>query len=221
MSVMVKICGINSLEAADATVRAGADLAGFAFHPASPRRVGPETARALAEHLRGRIRLCAFLSDAGDETIASAVAATRPDFIQLHGNETPGRVAEVRARFGAAVIKAISIAEASDFAGLSAFEDVADMILFDAKAPVDATRAGGHGVAFDWQLLRRRSYARPWLLAGGLNAENVARAIAVSGAPGVDVSSGVETSPGRKSADMIRAFVSTAKNAQFVSEARS
>ncbi len=221
MSVIVKICGINSVEAADASVRAGADLVGLAFHPASPRRVSLDTALALAERLRGRIRLCALLCDADDETMATIVARVRPDFIQLHGSETPARVAEVRARFGLAVIKAIPVAEGSDLGSLPAFEEVADMILFDAKAPVDSARAGGHGVAFDWQLLRGRKYVRPWLLAGGLNPDNVARAIQVSGAPGVDASSGLELLPGQKSAALIGAFVTNAKNVSFVSQERA
>jgi phosphoribosylanthranilate isomerase len=165
--------------------------------------------------LRGRARIAALLVDANDETIAAAIAASQPDFLQLHGHETPARVAAIRSQFGKPVIKALAIADAADLAEASEYEKAADMLLFDAKAPANAARPGGHGAAFDWQLLRGRSFSRPWLLGGGLNAENVARAVQTSGAPGVDVSSGVETSPGVKSADMIGAFVATVRNLEF------
>ena len=215
MGVLIKICGINSAETADAAARAGADFVGLNFHPASPRHLKLDIARALAERLRGRVQLVAVLADATDETIAGTIAAAAPDFLQLHGRETPARVAEIRARFGKPVIRAMAIADASDFANAAAYEQSADMMMYDAKAPDGAPRPGGHGVAFDWQLLRGRSFARPWLLAGGLSPENVARAIRSSGAPGVDVSSGVETAPGVKSAEKIAAFVSAARAAQY------
>ena len=221
MSIQVKICGITSADAADAAMRAGADFVGLNFHPRSPRNVQPEQAVSLAARVRGRCRLAVLLADARDEDIAAAVAAARPDFIQLHGGETPERIAAVRLRFALPVMKAIAIADAGDFAGVSAFEKVADMLLFDAKAPPNASRPGGHGAAFDWQLLRGRAFARPWLLAGGLTAENVGRAIRAADAPGVDVSSGVETSPGIKSADMIRDFVSAVRAAEFAKEPQS
>lgn len=216
MALTVKICGINTAEAADAAARAGADFAGLVFHAKSPRFVTADKARALAERLRGRLRLVALLADADDETIAAAVAAVRPDFLQLHGSETPERIGALRTRFGLAVIKAISVADAADIAAAKAFDEAADMLLFDAKAPKDAARPGGHGAPFDWQLLRGRTFQRPWLLAGGLAPENVARAIAASGAPGVDVSSGVESAPGVKSPEMIAAFVAAARGAQFL-----
>ncbi len=215
MGVLVKICGINAAEAADAAARAGADFAGLNFHPKSPRCVSPEAARSLAERLRGRARLVAILCDADDEAIAAAVSAANPDFVQLHGHETAERAAAIRARFGKPVIKVFPVADKDDFAEVPRFEAVADMFLFDAKAPSNAAISGGRGVAFDWQLLRGRSFPRPWLLAGGLDAENVARAIAVSGAPGVDAASGVETAPGVKSAEKIAAFVANARAAQY------
>jgi phosphoribosylanthranilate isomerase len=211
MAVQIKICGINSVESADAALRAGADFAGLVFFPASPRNLRADQAASLAARLRGRTRIVALLVDANDEAIATAIAAAQPDFLQLHGRETPARVAEIRGQFGKPVIKALSIADASDFSDLSAYEGVTDMMLFDAKAPANAARPGGHGAAFDWQLLRGRSFSRPWLLGGGLNADNVARAIETSGAQAVDVSSGVETSPGVKSAEMIANFVIAAK----------
>jgi phosphoribosylanthranilate isomerase len=215
MAIQVKICGINTAEAADAALAAGADFAGLVFFPASPRYVRPDQAASLAARLRGRTRIVALLADAKDDAIAGAIAAAAPDFLQLHGKETPERVGEIRARFGKPVIKVISVADASDLAGAASYE--ADMLMFDAKAPAAADRPGGHGAAFDWQLLRGRSFSRPWLLAGGLNAENVARAIRACDAPGVDVSSGVETAPGVKSPEMIRDFVAKARNANYAS----
>jgi phosphoribosylanthranilate isomerase len=215
MSTQVKICGINSVESADAAVRAGADFAGLVFHPKSPRNLTRERAAALAARMRGRLRLVALFADAGDEEIGETVKFAKPDFLQLHGNETPQRVGTLRAQFGIPVIKVVAIADVSDMAYAAKYEAAADMLLFDAKAPDCATRPGGHGVAFDWQLLRERSFSKPWLLGGGLNAANVARAIHAADAPGVDVSSGVETTLGVKSPDMISAFVAAARAAQF------
>jgi phosphoribosylanthranilate isomerase len=220
MSILVKICGINSAEAADAAVRACADLAGLVFHPKSPRHLSLDAARALAERMRGRLRLVALLADADDATIAAVLKAVQPVYVQLHGHETPERTGEVRARFGLPVIKAIQIAESGDFAAVPDYEIAADILLFDAKPPGGMARPGGHGAAFDWQLLRGRSFSRPWLLAGGLTPANVARAIASAEAPGVDVSSGVETAPGVKNAGLIAEFVAAARSAHLA-EARS
>ena len=205
MGVLVKICGINSVEAADAAVRAGADFAGLVFYRKSPRNLTLDQARSLAARMRGRTRLAALFVDASDEEIGAAVKAAEPDFVQLHGRETPARTADIRARFGVPVIKAFAVAEAPDLAGAANYD--AEMLLFDAKGE----SPGGTGAAFDWQLLRGRNFSRPWLLAGGLNAENVARAIEVSGAPGVDVSSGVETAPGVKSPELIVEFAKEAR----------
>jgi phosphoribosylanthranilate isomerase len=220
MGVQVKICGISSVESADAAVRAGADYVGLVFHAGSRRNLSTEFAGALAEHLRGRVRLVTLVADAGDERIDAIVRAVRPDFLQLHGSETPERIAAIRARFGCPVIKSIAVADASDLADVARFAAVSDMLLFDAKAPQGAERPGGHGAAFDWQLLRGRSISRPWLLAGGLSPDNVARAIASSQAPGVDVSSGVETAPGQKSPELIRAFIEAARS-PFSAEAQA
>jgi len=221
MAILVKICGINTPEAADAALRAQADFAGLMMHPKSPRHVAPEQAASLAARLRGRIRLAAVLVDPSDEALAAALAAAKPDFIQLHGSETPARVAAVRAHFGVAVIKVIPVAEPSDLADVARYEDAADMLMFDAKPPPGAAREGGLGAAFDWQILKGRKFSRPWLLAGGLTAENVARAIRLTEAPGVDVSSGVETAPGRKSPELIAEFTAAAKSAHFASESRT
>jgi phosphoribosylanthranilate isomerase len=221
MAVLVKICGITSVEAADAAAKARADFAGLVFHRKSPRYVDPIRAGSLAQHLKGRLRTVALLVDANDEEIAGVVAVVKPDFLQLHGSETPARTGAIRSRFGIPTIKAFAIADAADFATVAVYNDAVDMFLFDAKAPESAARPGGHGAAFDWQLLQGRSFARPWLLAGGLNAENVARAIRTSETLGVDVSSGVETEPGVKSPEMIRGFIEAARNAQFVREAEA
>lgn len=219
MTIQVKICGIASAEAADAVLRAGADFAGLVFHPGSPRRVALGQAAQLAMRLKGRARVVALFSDPGDDELAAAIAAAKPDMLQLHGREAPPRVAEIRARFDRPVIKAVAVAEAEDFASVPQYERVADMLLFDAKPPRAATREGGHGAAFDWRLLRGRTFSRPWLLAGGLNPENVARAIGAAEAQAVDVSSGVETAPGVKDADLILRFVTSARAAQFTREA--
>jgi phosphoribosylanthranilate isomerase len=211
MSIAVKICGITSAEAADAAIAAGAAYGGLVFHPGSPRFVMPEAARALAERLRGRLKIAALVADMDDGELESAVRAARPDFLQLHGKESAGRVAGIRARFGLPVIKALPLAEAADLAAVPAYEAVADILLFDARPPRDAAYPGGHGAAFDWKILAGRAFARPWFLAGGLSPENVARAIALSGAKLVDVSSGVETAPGIKSPARIAAFVAAAR----------
>lgn len=215
MGIQVKICGINSVESADAAVRAGADFAGLVFFPASPRNLTCEQGASLAERMRRRARLVVLMVDAKDEEIAAVVKAVRPDFLQFHGSESPERVGAARSQFGVPIIKALAIAEVSDLARAPAYADVADMFLFDAKAPANAARPGGHGAAFDWQLLRGQSFSRPWLLAGGLNAENVVRAVKSSDAPGVDVSSGVETAPGVKDAQMISDFVAAARAASY------
>jgi phosphoribosylanthranilate isomerase len=219
MSVLVKICGITSAEAADAAVRAGADMAGLVFHAKSPRNLMPEQAVSLAARMRGRLRLVAMLCDASDEALAAAVATVKPDYIQLHGAETPARAGAIRSRFGVPIIKVFSVAEPSDFASVPRYEDVADMLMFDAKPPPGATREGGLGGPFDWQIVKGRKFARPWLLAGGLNAQNVARAIGITEAPGADVSSGVETAPGIKSPELIAQFTAAAR--RYASETRA
>ncbi len=218
MSIQVKICGITSADAADAAIRAGADLAGLMLHPRSPRYLSRDQAAALAARMRGRLRLAVVLVEPDDETLTAAVAALKPDFIQLHGAETPARVAAIRSAFGVAVIKVIPVAEAADLADVPRYEDAADMLMFDAKPPRGASREGGLGTAFDWQILKGRAFARPWLLAGGLNVENVVRAIRLTEAPGVDVSSGVETAPGVKSAALIAQFIAAARIGHYTSE---
>ncbi|MBV9127133.1 MAG: phosphoribosylanthranilate isomerase [Alphaproteobacteria bacterium] len=213
--VQVKICGINSPAAADAVASAGADYAGFVFFPPSPRHVGYGQASSLSTRLRGRCRVVAVVVDATDPEIEAAVNAARPGFLQLHGKESPERVVAIRQRFAVPVIKAISIADKEDLQHAPAFEAVADLLLFDAKAPNNTPRPGGHGAAFDWRLLNGRRLSRPWLLGGGLNPENVVRAIRACDAPGVDCSSGVETAPGLKDPNLIREFIAAARATQF------
>jgi phosphoribosylanthranilate isomerase len=206
MPVAVKICGLTSAAAIDAAVGAGAAYGGLVFHPNSPRLVTPEQARMLAERMRGRLKSAALIADLDDARIGEIVKLVRPDFLQLHGRETAKRTAEIRSRFGLSVIKALSVAEPSDLDAVAEYEAPADILLFDARPPKGARRGGGHGAAFDWKILSGRSFAKPWFLAGGLTPENVARAVALSGAQMVDVSSGVESAPGVKDAAKITAF---------------
>jgi phosphoribosylanthranilate isomerase len=210
MSISVKICGLTSVEAAEAAARAGADYGGLVFHPDSPRNLTLEAAWGIASALRGRLRMVALVADAGNDTLAGIIDAVRPDFLQLHGKESVARTQDIRVRFGA-VIKALPIAEAEDFRAVTPYDSVADMLLFDARPPRGAARAGGHGAAFDWALLKDRTFKRPWFLAGGLDPENVARAIEASGARMVDVSSGVESAPGVKSPERIAQFIAATR----------
>ncbi len=210
MPITVKICGLTSVEAAEAAARAGAQYGGLVFHRASPRNLSPDAAWSIASALRGRLRMVALVADANDDTLAGIIEAVRPDFLQLHGRESIARVQDIRVRFGA-VIKALPIAEAADFDAVKPYEAVADMLLFDARPPRGARRDGGHGTAFDWTLLKGRSFSKPWFLAGGLDPDNVARAIEASGASMVDVSSGVESAPGVKDAGRIAQFIAAAR----------
>jgi phosphoribosylanthranilate isomerase len=211
MPIQVKICGINSTAAADATLRAGAEFGGLVFFAKSPRHLTLEQAAPLAARMRGRLRLAALVVDESDDALAAIASHIRPDFFQLHGGETPQRVAEIVSRFGIPAIKALALAEPGDLAKAAAYEEMTEMFLFDAAPAADATRPGGHGASFDWRMLKDQTVRRPWFLAGGLNPENVARAIEVSGAQRVDVSSGVESAPGVKSETRIAEFVAAAQ----------
>ena len=210
MAVAVKICGITSTDAVEAAVAAGAQYGGLVFHAASPRAVTLDKAVMLATRMRGRMKIVALVADANDMFLTIMIGQVRPDFLQLHGNETPARVAAIRARFNIPVIKALPIADASDFDAVASY-DAADMLLFDARAPKDADRAGGHGTAFDWTLLNGRTFGKPWFLAGGLNPGNVGRAAVAAEAKLVDVSSGVESAPGIKDATLITDFIKATK----------
>jgi phosphoribosylanthranilate isomerase len=211
MPIAVKICGITSAEAVEAAVAAGAHYGGLVFHPKSPRFVALDQARMLAERMRGRLKIVALVADMDDAALAAVVEAVRPDFLQLHGGESAQRTAQVRARFGLPVIKALAVAEPSDFDGIADYEAVADMLMFDAKPPRGADRAGGHGAAFDWSLLDGRVFTKPWFLAGGLTPDNVGRAAVLARAQAVDVSSGVESAPGVKDAQRIVQFLNATK----------
>ena len=208
--VLVKICGLSTPPTLDATIAAGADLAGFVFFPKSPRHIDLDTARALGEQAAGRIQKVALTVDADDAALAEIVAALRPDMLQLHGHESPERVGAVKARFGLPVIKAIGVASAADVAAARSYDGVADWLLFDAKPAPDATVPGGAGVVFDWDLLRNITAAK-WMLSGGLDPENVAAALRQTQASAVDVSSGVESARGVKDAGKIAAFVAAVR----------
>lgn len=214
MSLTVKICGLRTAEALDVALASGADLVGFVFFPPSPRNLGLEAARVLGEHVDGRAGKVALTVDASDEMLGDIVAALKPDMLQLHGKETTERVVQVRTRFGLPVMKALPIAERSDLSPIREYALVADRLLFDARAPKEATRPGGLGTPFDWTLLAGIDPGVPFLLSGGLDAGNVAEALAVTRASGVDVSSGVERAPGVKDPARIREFVHAARGLQ-------
>jgi phosphoribosylanthranilate isomerase len=211
MPLTVKICGLKTPEALDMALESGADLVGFVFFSPSPRHLGLEAARALGERVQGRAGKVALTVDATDDTLRDVVAALKPDMLQLHGKETPERVVQVRTRYGLPVMKALPIAARADLSPIREYARVADRLLFDARAPKEATRPGGLGTPFDWTLLAGINPGVPFMLSGGLDAGNVAEALAITSAPGVDVSSGVERSAGVKDLDKIRAFVRAAR----------
>jgi phosphoribosylanthranilate isomerase len=211
MPLLVKICGLKTPEALDTALEFGADLVGFVFFGPSPRHLGLPAARALGERVKGRAGKVALTVDADNETLGAIVKALKPDMLQLHGSEPPERVAAVRARFGVPVMKALPVAERRDLAPIGIYAKVADWLIFDARAPQDATRPGGLGQPFDWTLLKGIDASVPFMLSGGLDAGNVAEALRITRAPGVDVSSGVERAPGEKDPDKIRAFIRAAR----------
>jgi phosphoribosylanthranilate isomerase len=213
MTVIVKICGLSTPEALDAAIEAGADMVGFVFFPPSPRHLAFDPAQALGQRVRGRAHKVALTVDADDALFEAVIEALRPDLLQLHGREQPERVAALKQRFGLPVMKAIAVETGSDLRAVAAYAAVADRILFDARAPREATRPGGLGRQFDWHLLEGLELAMPYLLSGGLDPDNVADALRLTRAPGVDVSSGVERAPGEKDCDKIRAFVRVARAA--------
>ncbi len=210
MSTSVKICGLSTPETLAAALEAGADMVGFVFFEKSPRHVGLETARALAVQARHRAEIVALTVDAEDATLEAILRRVGPDYFQLHGRESPERVAEIQEKYGVSAIKAIGVAAAADFAQADAYRG-ADAILIDAKPPPGAILPGGNGVPFDWRLARAFHPRKPWLLSGGLDAGNVAEAIRQSLARAVDVSSGVESAPGVKDAQKIRDFIDAAR----------
>jgi len=210
--IRVKICGLTRPEDVAAAAAAGAHYAGLVFYARSPRAVGLDLARDLALAAPVGLAKVALLVDAEDAALDAIVARVPLDMLQLHGHESPERVAEIRARYGLPVMKAVGVGRAEDLPQLDAYARVADQILVDAKAPKDAALPGGNGLAFDWRLIAGRRWPVPWMLAGGLAPQNVAQALAMTGTRQLDVSSGVETAPGQKSADLIRAFVAAARD---------
>ena len=209
--VRVKICGLKTPEDMAAVAAAGAGYAGLNFFPKSPRHVTPEVARALALAAPEGLCKVGLVVDAEDAVLDAILASVPLDMLQLHSRESPARVAQVKARYGLPVMKAIGVADAADLAALTDYALVADQILIDAKPPKDAVLPGGNGLTFDWRLLVGRKWLRPWMLAGGLTPENVAQAVRLTGARQVDVASGVESAPGVKDAKRIAAFVTAAK----------
>jgi len=207
---VIKICGINTLTALDAVIAQRVDHAGLVFFPPSPRNVSLAQAADLAARSGSHISRVGLFVEADDETIAAAVAAGKLDILQLHGKETPDRAAQLRARFGLPVWKAVSVASAGDIEKADSYRGAADLILFDAKTP-KGTLPGGMGLTFDWSLLAGWRNRAPWGLAGGLNPDNVAEALRVTGAPLLDASSGVESEPGHKDPDRITAFCRAAR----------
>ena len=213
MTCAVKICGLMSADAVDASVEAGADMVGFVFFPPSPRSLSVADAAALTARVPDQVTCVALSVDADDSLLDAIVADAGVDMMQFHGHEPLERVTEARDRYGLPVIKAVAIAGPEDVTQALAYADVADRLMFDAKPPKGATRPGGNALAFDWQLIAGASWSKPWILAGGLTPENVADAIAASGATAVDVSSGVEDASGAKNPEKIRDFIAAAKGA--------
>jgi phosphoribosylanthranilate isomerase len=211
MSLIVKICGLTTREALDAALDAGADMVGFVFFPPSPRHLSLEAARDLGKHVKRRATKVALTVDADDATLANIVEVLQPDILQLHGRETVARLRDIKQKFGLPVMKAMAVETPADLASLPGYAAAADRILFDARAPRGATRPGGLGAVFDWHVLENLDLKVPFMVSGGLNAENIAEALRVARAGGVDVSSGVERAPGVKDPEMIRSFIRAAR----------
>ena len=206
MSVSIKFCGLSRVEDVVAAADAGARYVGFVFFSKSPRNVTPDEARLLAVEVPVGVAKVALVVDADDAFLDEITSKVPLDILQLHGKESPERVAQIKARYGLPVMKAVGIADAEDLPQLDVYAQVADQILVDAKPPKTAKLPGGNGLAFDWRLIANRRWPVPWLLAGGLTPENVALAVQMTGARQVDLSSGVESSVGVKDAGLMRAF---------------
>jgi phosphoribosylanthranilate isomerase len=217
MSLLVKICGLSTRETLDVALDAGADMVGFVFFPPSPRHVSLEAGRDLGRHAKRRALKVALTVDADDATLDNIMDALSPDIFQLHGKESVARLRDIKQRFGRPVMKALPVETAADLAVLPGYAAVADRILFDARPPKDATRPGGLGAPFDWHLLENLELGLPYMVSGGLHSGNVAEAVRVTRAGGVDVSSGVESAPGVKDPEMIKAFIRAARASQELS----
>ncbi len=210
---LTKICGLSTPEAVEAALAGGAAFLGFLFFTASPRNIAPEAAAHLARPARGKAKVVAVTVDPDDALVDRLTAILAPDLIQLHGRESPSRAREIAQRAGVGVIKVLAVSGPDDLRGADAFDGVAEHLMFDAKAPPGASRPGGLGQSLDASLLAGRRFTRPWFLAGGLDPWNVTGAIAVSGAPMVDVSSGVERGPGLKDPALITSFLDAVRRA--------
>lgn len=204
---LVKICGLSDEDGVETAVEYGADFIGFVFFPKSPRFIQPSEVPALIDGLPEDVKTVGLFVDPTNDELDAAFRYFRPDFVQLHGSETPERVEAIRFEYAVEAIKALPISTAADLAAAEAYIDVADWLMFDAKPPADADRPGGHGAPFDWSIMQSFKRRIRWFLAGGLTPANVAEAVRASGAPAVDVSSGVETAPGRKAPELIAAFL--------------
>lgn len=213
MGVQTKICGITTPEAAAAALAGGAAFLGFVFFEKSPRNLAPEAAERLAQPARNKAKIVALLVDPSDAEVDRIASVLQPDFIQLHGKEPPARARAIGQRAGVSIIKVLPVSEAADLTAAADFETVVEHLMFDTKPAKDADRPGGSGKAFDWTLLAGRRFQRPWFLAGGLDPWNLAEAVQQSGAPLLDVSSGVERGPGLKDPALITAFLDAAKRA--------
>jgi phosphoribosylanthranilate isomerase len=211
MSLIVKICGLSTRETLDVALDSGADMVGFVFFPPSPRHLSLEVAHGLGQAVKARTAKVALTVDADDATLAGIVDALQPDLLQLHGRETAARLHDIKQKFALPVMKALPVETPADLAILPSYAGIADRILFDARAPREATRPGGLGAVFDWHILENLDLKVPFMVSGGLHAGNVAEAVRVTRAGGVDVSSGVERTPGHKDPEMIRAFIRAAR----------
>lgn len=214
MTIDAKICGLSTPETVDAAVNGGAFMVGFMFFAKSPRNLSPAAAAKLGQRVPKGVAKVGVVVDAADDAIAAILAEAPLDLLQLHGHETPERVAAIRARFGLPVMKVVSVADAADIASARVYEEVADRFLFDTKPPKDLKDAlpGGNALSFDWSLLKGRTFRKPWMLAGGLHSGNLAAAAAATGARAVDTSSGVEDRPGEKNINKINEFLAVAQS---------
>lgn len=202
----IKICGLKTQEAVDLAVGRGATHIGFIFFEKSPRHIDPMSAGILVEKVRGKTKIVAVTVDADNEELEEIIAYLKPDVLQLHGNETAERVLNVKAVFGLPVMKAFSVRTVDDLRKVEAYEDLADRFLFDAKPPAGSELPGGNGVSFDWDIMAALDEGVDYMLSGGLNMENVGKALSVTRAPGIDISSGVESAPGVKDLNKMNAF---------------
>ena len=217
MSLLVKICGLSTRETLETALDAGADMVGFVFFPPSPRHVSLELGRDLGRQVNRRALKVALTVDADDATLDNIMDALSPDIFQLHGKESVARLRDIKQKFGRPAMKALPVETSADLAVLPGYAPVADRILFDARPPKDATRPGGLGAPFDWHLLENLELKVPYMVSGGLHAGNVAEAVRLTRAGGVDVSSGVESAPGVKDPELIKAFIRAARASQELS----